>query len=231
MSKKKDWKLHKIHCTPTDSKHLKSAEIRNNCLIAFTQDNYAEILEKLVDVIDETGLSKAELVVAMDFVADESGRVPSLSDPPEFEIRSVSEYIDVSRLNRPEWLSEEYMGAQELNNILAALIDTAERMTKDHLLCIFRGPGGISVNRVSFHIKSTNGQLYSDSTVKAARKALEYDDYGPLSNILDTHQVDFLKRKWSAGVGFDESQLDRVRMLLNRNFGANFDLRGSDRCT
>jgi hypothetical protein len=56
----------------------------------FMTDYRDEISAKLDKTISETGYKMNELLLAIDFAANESGVVPALSNPQQFEIVSVA---------------------------------------------------------------------------------------------------------------------------------------------
>ena len=70
---------------------------------------------------------------------------------------------------------------------------------------------------------NTFQQMFSQHTIDAAVAAIDGDDFGPLSSIFgEGSPIDNVLRREFGGPP-SETELDRVRMLLN-NLGANFDL-------
>jgi hypothetical protein len=102
---------------------------------------------KLVKACDEAGLTKNDMLVALDFMPGENGKAPALQDPPEFTIAPVKGFTEGSRPYEPNWFykhqgSEIY--EQNIKGVIAAIKDQHSRMTSSHLLCLVRHAGGTS---------------------------------------------------------------------------------------
>lgn len=243
---KEDWKLHKYNCTVVDDKKLvKSKETKENGISKFTQDNYLEILDEIIKVMDETGLPKEELLLEVTFAPDRAGLVPALKTPAEFSIKDTRGYFEGTRPNEPDWfLKREDPGSYEgyITGILSGLKDQYSRMTPNNLLCLARFPDSCTALRLTLQFPQKKSQMFANTTIHAYRTALDEGDFGPMSRIFDDNHMVWLKPTISAkrssiqnmfnmpddGELPDEDQLDRVRMMLN-TMGGNFDLRGSGR--
>jgi len=89
-----DWKNHKQCCEQNSSLEIKNIDKYENMAKNFLIDHADELQAKLDETISETGLKQNELVLNLDFVADESGVAPALSNPPRFEMLSVKNTLE-----------------------------------------------------------------------------------------------------------------------------------------
>ena len=88
------WKAHKPFCKAVSSKETKvirfNEQIENNeeSVNIFVQENYVGILKEIVKVSTETGSSKGDLLLELDFYdSDENGKgAPALQTPPQFKV-------------------------------------------------------------------------------------------------------------------------------------------------
>ena len=175
---RKDWKSHKETCTQVDSKAIKLSQLKSNCVSTFLHHNYAIVLKRLIEVMNDTGLPKEELVVDVDFNADESGMIPALRTPPIFRINSLNSYCDDSE-------------------IFSRMQKVAGSSTDSEILCVSQSSNSKHICKYQLIEKEQKGQMYSNSTILAAKKAIEEQDYGPLSCIFSDSKVQDLKRCWA----------------------------------
>ena len=87
---KSDWQGHKKHCKHTSCVEKKNMDKYLEITDKFMTDYRDEISAKLDKTMSETGYKMNELLLAIDFAANESGVVPALSNPPQFEIVSIA---------------------------------------------------------------------------------------------------------------------------------------------
>jgi len=225
-----DWKSHKPNCQLKSSSDAKANIFTETTVLNFCKANYCAIMKEIVKVSDETGNSKSDLLLELDFATPASGLAPpSLKSPPEFKIADSKGYFEGSRPNEPDWFyKNEDRSCYEANisNLMSSLKDTYERLADYHLLGFIRSPSGdMGCYRLTLELADKN-QMFSEEAVSASRRAIQDGDFEPLSRIFgeDTVQMTALRRGF---VGLpSESEMDRVRMALNRGFGANFSLSG-----
>lgn len=237
---KADWKSHKKNCKPTLKADEKAFVATQNATLNFAKRNYVDILEDLVEVCDETGLSKSELMLELDFTPNAKGICPALEDPPDFEIKESRGYFEGSRPNLPDWFLQNEDGEKNIDTVVAAIKDHFGRVTKDHLLCLARQPGGVSCYRIQLSDSDTGKQMFSQEAVDAARSAINDDDYDGLEQIFNENTMRAMRRSYGGqmpsnmGGGMPmnmpgNADLDRIRMMLNNNFGADFLMSGDMR--
>lgn len=186
-------------------------------------------MRKVVEVHNETGLKKMDLLLELDFAPDSSGTAPALRHPPEFSVKETRGYYEGSRPNEPDWF---YKGHKEVykKNIKAstdALKDHHGRMTEDHLLCLVRHAGGFtSCYRVQLMTEASGPQMLGDEAFRAFRVAINDDDYGPMASLFPA-QVSGIRHRLGGTPSQAEQDeiVDRVRMMLNA-MGGNFPTSG-----
>lgn len=225
-----DWKDHKPFCKPVSKKESKIHRFSEQSVLDFIQNNYVSILREIVNVSKETGLKKRELLLELDFYDScKNGKgAPALQDPPKFKIAATKGYLEGSRPNEPDWFykhEDKKCYESNVGLIVKGLQDAYDRLTDKHLLVYARPPSGENCGfyRMQLQAPNTFKQMFSQQTIDAAIKAIDDDDFGPLSSIFgEGSQIDNLLRREFGGPPSD-TELDRVRMLLN-NLGANFEL-------
>ena len=101
-------------------------------------------MKKVAEVCSDTGLSKSDVLLEIDFVPDESGSAPALKYPPEFKVKDTHGYIEGSRPNEPDWFgkSEDVNEYNKVKSLVAGLREQHERMTENNLLCYVRHTDG-----------------------------------------------------------------------------------------
>jgi hypothetical protein len=225
---KADWKKHKLLCKPATSKDRKRSGASQQSVLNFAQKNYADIMEGLIRCCDKTGLKKEEVLVEVDFSPNEDGNIPALCDPPEFIVNDARGYFEGSRPNEPDWFcknEDDVLYEKNIDGFTGAIKDNFERMTSYHVLCAVRYPGGFSVYRLQLQPDQGSGhQMFSDQALDAYRSALEDEDFGPLSRIFGEAQMKYFKRRLGMP---SEDDMDKVRRMMNSNFGGSFPLRGA----
>ncbi|CAJ1941341.1 unnamed protein product [Cylindrotheca closterium] len=60
---------------------------------------------KMVEVCDKTGVSIDEMVVEIDFMANEDGVIPALQTPPILKIAPIRNCVEGSRVEKPHFCS------------------------------------------------------------------------------------------------------------------------------
>jgi hypothetical protein len=225
---KADWKAHKPICLPVSKSDIQRSSARQQTVVNFGKRHYAEIMERFVDVCDETGVKKSELLLELDFMPDDNGtNAPALREPPEFKIGEARGYFEGSRPNEPDWFykkEDKHAYEVNVNNVVSTVKDHFGRMTENHVLVLVRYPGGHACYRLQ--LQEDNGlQMFSDLALDAFRSAINDEDFGPLSRIFDESQVRHFKKKF--GMPCD-SDLDQVRRMLNM-MGGDFPLSGERR--
>ena len=126
-------------------------------LMAFVQRNYHHIMVKMVKVCDQTGLAKKDMLVELNFKANERGIVPAMQAKPEFNIAPIKDYIEGSRPAEPDWFYKNHdrrMYENNINGYLATIKENVNKARPSHLLCFMNYEGGFScykIQRYVFH--------------------------------------------------------------------------------
>ena len=144
---KADWKIHKKTCRFAPKEHVDQHNASEQTVLNFAQKNYVDIMYKLVEACDETGLVKNDMLLMLDFTPNKFGKAPALQDPPEFTIAPVKGFTEGSRPYEPDWFykhEDRQIYEHHIKGVLAAIKDQHSRMTSTHLLCLVRYSGGTS---------------------------------------------------------------------------------------
>lgn len=222
-----DWKIHKKSCQTVSKTEKKKTDATQHTLMNFAKANYAEIMQEIVEVCDEENLTKGEVLLEVDFMPDESGLAPALQVPAEFTVARSRGYFEGSRPNEPDWFYKHVDSSvykSNVKSIIAALKDTYQRLTPDHILVLTRYSGGVSVYRLQLSdFEGKGAEMFSDKAVDAVRSAVMEGDYGPLSRIFDRSKMIYFRDKYDIPAP-GNADMDIVRRLMNTKFGADFRL-------
>jgi hypothetical protein len=222
-----DWKRHKSKCTTTTKTEEKRANATQQILLNFGNRHYAKIMKKVVEVCDETGLSKSDLLLELDFKPDVDAISPAFRDEPKFKVQRARGYFEGSRPNEPDWFNksvDKVVYEKNIKNIIPSVKDQFERMTDDHVLYLVCYPEGAACYRLQQSTEARNGvEMFSEIALDAFRSAIFDEDFGKLSKIFDESQMREIGE--TLGAMPCEADMDKVRMLLNR-MGGDFPIRG-----
>eukprot|EP00984_Skeletonema_dohrnii_P023547 scaffold12636_cov71-Skeletonema_dohrnii-CCMP3373.AAC.3 len=69
---------------------------------------------------------------------------------------------------------------------------------------------------------TTKNHMFSQQTIDAATKAIENEDFDPLTSLFGEGSDDTQRLRRALGGPPDEATLDAVRAMLNMNFGGSF---------
>ena len=110
-----------------------------------------------------------------------------------------------------------------MKSLIKIMEDTYNRLTDDHLMLIVRNPDGhFGCYRFNLQSSETKCQMFSQAMVSAASKAMYDGNFDPLTSLFGkgSNEIKILRREF--GGMPDKDELDLIREMLNRNFGANF---------
>lgn len=226
-----DWKDHKTTCQPVGSaSEAKRSEKRGTsiqlALNDVLQKNYFDVMTKIVEVCEETGVSKKNLVVELDFFPNsETGSAPILSTPPSFKVAPAARYYQGSRPDEPDWFhkgTDVYEG--NVAAVRLGLKDQHSRMTADHVLVLLRwADGQPSVYRVLVQAPVTMVPIYGDRALEAFKKCMDGDDLAFEDLFPESFQQHIIARRDMGGpANMTEAQMiERARHAL-RMFGGDF---------
>mmetsp|Transcript_5066 Transcript_5066/g.12084 ORF Transcript_5066/g.12084 Transcript_5066/m.12084 type:complete len:485 (+) Transcript_5066:75-1529(+) len=148
---KADWKDHKKTCVAkTKSEVIKSENI-NQTISNFCQRQYVHIMVKMVEACEQSGLTKDDMLVELNFKANQNGIVPAMQDKPEIKIAPVKDYIEGSRPAEPDWFyknQDRTLYEHNVKGYLATIKDQYRRMLPTHFLFLMRYEGGFSCYKV-----------------------------------------------------------------------------------
>ena len=223
-----DWKRHKPICQPVTSSEKTARLFTEQTLYDFVRDNYAFILKEIVHVSRETGKGKNELLLELDFHSSSMSNdvAPALKNPPQFKVADSKGYFRGDRPNEPDWFfkkEDKKCYKSNMKSLIKIMEDTYNRLTDDHLMLIVRNPDGhFGCYRFNLQSSETKCQMFSQAMVSAASKAMYDGNFDPLTSLFGkgSNEIKILRREF--GGMPDEDELDLIREMLNRNFGANF---------
>ena len=218
---------------------MSSSEARANLFAENTVQktiwkNFVPIMKEIVRVTGETGLPKREILLEMDFATppQRGGLAPALRDPVEFKVAPARGYFEGDRPDEPDWFYKGQDRAcyeRNVKAIVPVLKETFERLQDQHLLAFVRSPsGGGGCYRITLQSEETMNPLFGQKTVDACRSAIEDEDFSDLMDIVgvNTPASKSMMRTFRRGFGAmpDEDELNAMREMLNRCYGASFDL-------
>ena len=173
-----DWEnsQKELSCSFQDGK--KKTDATQHSLMNFAKANYAEIMQEIVEVCDEHHLTKGDVLLEVDDMPDDSGLAPALQVPAEFTVARSRGYFEGSRPNEPDWFYKHVDSSvykSNVKNVIAALKDTYQRLTPDHLLVLMRYSGNVSVSRLQLSdFEGKGAEMFSDKTVDAVSEECCY---------------------------------------------------------
>jgi hypothetical protein len=221
-----DWKSHKPLCQPITRSDETEQLWTEQTVHDFILNNYASILREIVEASSETGLDKCDLLLELDFYNSDNDVAPALRSPPEFEVADSKGYFEGDRPNEPDWFrknEDKVAYKKNISSFTKVLKDTYNRLTDNHLLLVVRNPdGNAGCYRFNLQSSMTRCQMFSQEVVSAASKALYDDNFEPLTSLFGkgSNEIQVLRREF--GTMPDEADMELIRQMLNRNFGANF---------
>lgn len=155
-------------------------------LSTFLHRQYVHIMVKMVNTCEQTGHSKSDLLVDLDFKANENGIVPAMQANPEFKIVPTKDYIEGSRPAEPAWLREGYDRKTYEGNVkdfLSMLKESFVKLSPSQILCLMSYEGGYSIENFSMIDPTTNREICSEEAVLAFKAYMTNGNDGPLSEI------------------------------------------------
>ena len=133
-----DWKNHKkYYCLQKPGLLKKNVDGYDSIGLKFLVDHQCEISAKVIEAMSETGRKIKELILELDFVVDESGVAPALSNPPQFEILNVE--------NAHEYLLQK----KYTNDLLKALPSQIRDLKENDMSVIWRSPISARITKTS----------------------------------------------------------------------------------
>ena len=162
-------------------------------------------------------VDKKEVVLELDFHADDQGLAPALQDPPKFKVGLTRLYLQGKE--EPDWFwkgTDVY--ENNITNFRTGLQDHYNRMTSDHLLTISRySDGNFGVYRALLVSEDTGKPLFCDEALDAFRRAIIDSDDSRLGQIYGDAQRKYIQARRNA-----EARGDRLRQIMNEEGGEEF---------
>jgi len=180
-------------------------------VFSFITDNYYDIMKQVERVTREQNVDKKEVVLELDFHANDQGYAPALQDPPIFKVGITSQYLTGSRPDELDWLPKGTdVYENNIKPFLALLQDQYQRMTSDHLLTIVHYPGGRSgVYRVQIKSEDSKKSHFSDTALDAFRWAVLDSDDSRLCQVYGRSQREYIRARRNA-----EARQDQLRQAM-----------------
>ena len=203
-----DWKAHKPFCKAVSSKATKVMRFNEQTIYGFVENNYFSILKEIVKVSIETGKSKGDLLLELDFYdSSENGRgAPALQTPPQFKVAVSKGYFEGSRPNEPDWFYKNVDRTCYNANIpmfVKSMKDLYNRLTDVHLFVLARPPDnqGFGVYRIQLQSPIKKNHMFSQDTIDAATKAIQDGNFGPISSLFGVRTDDDRRVRIALGGG------------------------------
>jgi len=176
-----DWKIHKSQCATRTKSEEKTFNASLEVASNFVKRYYQNIMKKIVEVCDKTGLTKSDLLLELDFSLDANGFAPALRDPPEFKIKETRRYFEGPRPNLPDWF---HKNERNIKGSISCLKENFEKMTENHLLCFVHHTGRAACYRIQCRTGGDNGtHMFSEVALDSFRSAIHYKDFDKLTKI------------------------------------------------
>ena len=152
---KADWKIHKKTCVPKTKQDFITSECIQQTFMQFCQREYVHIMAKMAQACEQTGLSKNEMLVELNFKPDENGVVPTMQEIPDFKIAPVKDYIEGSRPAEPDWFCKHTnREAYEYNikHYLARIEEKHSKLLPNQFLFLMQYEGGMACSNVQGYV-------------------------------------------------------------------------------
>lgn len=164
----------------------------------FARAYYISIMKKIIEFFNETGLDKSEVLVELDFLANDINDIaPALRNPPDFDVKETRGYIDGARPNEPDWFyknEDEKVYTTNINAVVTEIRDHFSRMTPNHILCFARLPGFTSCFRMQFMVQGgSDAKMFGEEAFNTFRSVMYNGDFDQLSQIFGGAQVANIK--------------------------------------
>mmetsp|Transcript_42947 Transcript_42947/g.103934 ORF Transcript_42947/g.103934 Transcript_42947/m.103934 type:complete len:232 (+) Transcript_42947:1198-1893(+) len=183
-----DWKLHKKYCKTTTKSTRTASRITETAIgivEKFIKEHRVELMIKMVEVCDITGMGVGDMIVELDFTANGEGIIPTMQSPPIFKIAPIQHYIEGS----PPQEKPDFLNCDITHNPVNGHA-TTERVLD--LMIKRRNSGNVSsdlmylfnyANQIQCLPQSGDTPIFTSDTVDAFRSAFHDNDLGPLSKI------------------------------------------------
>jgi len=224
-----DWKLHKKACVPAGSKaEQKTYENSQQALLNFAKMNYEDIMERLVNLCEESGISKKETVIEIDFKPNDDGVVPAAAG--QFKVGNARRYFEGDRPEEPDWFykrEDKKCYKNNIKNMITGMTDNFNRIADSHVLCLVRhSRGDFGINRLQLTLENGK-QMFSNQAYEAFRSAIQDKKENGLMRMFGMRKIEFYRKRYDLEPDYSEmppeEDLDRVRMMLNA-LGGDFPL-------
>ncbi|CAJ1967180.1 unnamed protein product [Cylindrotheca closterium] len=220
-----DWPKHKKTCAPSTKSQQKIFQAMEKTVMTFCQNQYVHIMFHMVEACAEYGVTKNEMLLALNFKANAEGIVPAMQDPPEMKIAPVKDYIEGTRPAEPDWFfknEDNKSYEKNIKNCIKAIKDQQSRRLPKHVLCLVNYAGGTSCFKVQLMEPVHRNEMYSDEAFQAFAAYINDDDVGPLSRIFGPAHLRTVKQQLGIHYGIGEPDEDLVmqtRQILNNYLG------------
>ncbi|CAJ1954642.1 unnamed protein product [Cylindrotheca closterium] len=146
------WKKHKEGCIPISTKDKKKEEIANAMVAQFVNKNNIRLKSKMAEECRKKGLRPHNMVIELDFMPNNDGIIPAMSDSPgNFTITPVRKIVNTKH----PWLSQLN---KELCDYaidrLHAHESRKQKLPVEMRLAIYRYAGGVGCTDIAFEVKS-----------------------------------------------------------------------------
>lgn len=106
----------------------------------------------MVKECEKMGIARKDMLVVLDFQVNKDGIVPSLQDPPMFDVAPTQLYLDRSfPAEEPEWVKtaeDKKMHQRNIESRIRTIEDQCNRLTPMHTLFFIIFKGGTLCSKI-----------------------------------------------------------------------------------
>mmetsp|Transcript_2554 Transcript_2554/g.6122 ORF Transcript_2554/g.6122 Transcript_2554/m.6122 type:complete len:261 (+) Transcript_2554:284-1066(+) len=157
-----DWKRHKTGCVRNGKDLLKRIDVVEIILDNFMTNTttYFYLINRMVLALDETGMKLRDMVMELDFMADENGIVPALQNPPCYTIVPKQAYFEAPGRSDSDIFNKH--GQEDYERIVTCMKEQHQTKTES---CAFI----IRYNYGVFCMTPQTGIRFSDEAIENFR--------------------------------------------------------------
>ncbi|CAJ1961753.1 unnamed protein product [Cylindrotheca closterium] len=105
---KAHWKHHKQYCVPISKQSMKKLDFLSKAVNNFLHQYYVNIMLTMLGECNDTGLDMNEMIIELNFSANDDGMVPAMQNPPIFKITPAQRYIEGFPREIPDWIRNDF---------------------------------------------------------------------------------------------------------------------------
>eukprot|EP00526_Cylindrotheca_closterium_P024182 CAMPEP_0113650712 /NCGR_PEP_ID=MMETSP0017_2-20120614/27003_1 /TAXON_ID=2856 /ORGANISM="Cylindrotheca closterium" /LENGTH=192 /DNA_ID=CAMNT_0000563279 /DNA_START=78 /DNA_END=653 /DNA_ORIENTATION=- /assembly_acc=CAM_ASM_000147 len=183
-------------------------------VMTFCQQQYVHIMFQMLEACKEYGVTSGEMLLELNFKANEEGIVPAMQDPPELKIAPVKHYVEGSRPAEPDWFykkENKKIYEKNVKGCIKGIKEQHSRRLPNQVLCLAGHSGGASCYKIQLQEPVNMNEMFSDAALQAFAAYINDDDSGPLSRIFGPDQLVVIRLH--LGIHYDVGDPDRNLLI------------------